>query len=90
MTVASTQPPKSKPTDWAALLQEAVRDREIRPPEGFHWMTARDLVIKFKVGKCRLHRTLRKLIDLGRMVRFDGMVMKNGKLSKQCFYRIVT
>lgn len=53
-------------------------------------MTARDLVIKFKVGKCRLHRTLRKLIDLGRMVRFDGMVMKNGKLSKQCFYRIVT
>lgn len=77
---------KRSDSSWAALLQEAVAETAKTPP-GDGWLQFKELRAQWGFGDKRTYGLLAKLIEAGKVERFDGQALRNGRLSRATWYR---
>lgn len=73
----------AKKADLWSNFQIALQREGERLPEGKGWLTAKEIMARFKVGHCKFYRIIKTLPA----ERFDGYVLANGRFSRRTWYR---
>lgn len=83
--------PKSKHTDsaWAALLSEAIKDREVLPP-GEGWRTMVEIRAQINSGQSKCYSFVQQAVECGKLEKFQGFAQVDGCLRRRVWYRPAT
>ena len=73
---------------WDALFKDAVAETA-KTPKGKGWLTLSQLCSKWGCGRCKAYKLVNSMIEAGKIERFDGNELRNGKLSRATWYRPV-
>jgi len=76
----------SKRTEWDAFA-EALAAKPERRPEGAGWKERSELADALRLTDSRVSERLNAAVRLGKLERFEGLSVRDGRLSRTVWYR---